>query len=47
MVWSVNVGCAEMMEKIIEKVKKKCLLGIPIPYIDRTISKGFRGGELA
>ena len=47
MVWSVNVGWADIIEKVIEKVKKMCLLDIAIPYTDTTLSEGFRGGELA
>ena len=43
---SVNVGWAEMIEKVIKKVKKMCLLDIAIPYTDIMISEGFRGGEL-
>ena len=44
---SVNVGWAEMIEKVIERVKKMCLLDIALPYTDTTLSEGFRGGELA
>jgi hypothetical protein len=47
MVWSVNVGWAEIIEKVIERVKKMCLLDIVIPYTDTTLSEEFRGGELA
>ena len=34
------------IEKVIERVKKMCLLDIAIPYTDIMISEGFRGGEL-
>tara|TARA_B100000470_G_C19599914_1_gene306152 strand:- start:31 stop:153 length:123 start_codon:yes stop_codon:yes gene_type:complete len=37
---------SEIIEKIIERVKKMCLLDIAIPYTDIMISEGFRGGEL-
>ncbi len=47
MVWTVNVGWADIIEKVIERVKKMCLLDIAIPYTDIMISEGFRGGELS